>query len=359
VAQDETNPGDASGGAGGESTLTVLVATGVNALIAVLKFVAGALTGSAAMFAEAAHSVADTATELLLLTALRQSARRPDRRHPFGYGKARFFWALIAAVSIFVSGAVFAFFEGIRAMLGSDAEQTLAWVAYAVLGVSFLLESISWLQAVRQVRRESAREGVGFRAWLRTTDDPTVKSVFFEDSAALIGLLLAFAGVGLHQLTGSGFWDGLASVLIGALLTGVAFILGRTNAGLLIGRQADLRTVYAFRDALAARPEVDQVVDLLTMTVGTDEVLLCARLDFDDALDVAALERACVEIDADLHARFPDLQEVFLEPVPRADPTMRQRVLERYGGAGAQRLRDGLGQDRGRGVGGGWGAPPS
>lgn len=331
-----------SSGSGGESTLTVLVATGANALIAVLKFVAGVLTGSAAMLAEAAHSVADTATELLLLTALHQSSRRPDQRHPFGYGKARFFWALIAAVSIFVSGAVFAFIEGIRAMLGADAEQTLAWVAYAVLGVSFVIEGTSWLQAVRQVRRESTADGVPFFVWLRNTDDPTVKSVFFEDSAALIGLVLAFGGVGLHQITGSGFWDGLASVLIGVLLTGVAYILGQTNAGLLIGRQADRRTVYALRDALAARPEVDQVVDLLTMTVGTDQVLVCARLDFDDRLDAASLERACVEIDAYLHARFPDLHDVFLEPVPRADPTMRQRVLDRYGGAGERRLRDGL-----------------
>jgi cation diffusion facilitator family transporter len=326
------------GGEGGESTLTVLVAAGANALIAVLKFVAGTLTGSAAMLAEAIHSVADTATELLLLTALRQSARRPDRRHPFGYGKARFFWALIAAVSIFVSGGVLALIEGVRAMLDPGAEQTLAWVAYAVLGGSFLLEGTSWLQAVRQVRSESRRDGVGFVEWLRNTDDPTVKSVFFEDSAALLGLLLAFGGVGLHQVTGSGLWDGLASVLIGLLLTVVAFILGRTNAGLLIGRQADRRTVYALRDALAARPEVEQVVDLLTMTIGTDQVLLCARLDFDDSLGAPEMERACVDIDHELHARFPDLAEIFLEPVPRADPTMRRRVLDRYGGEGAKRL---------------------
>jgi cation diffusion facilitator family transporter len=325
----------------GESTLTVLVAAGANALIAVVKFVAGALTGSAAMLAEAAHSVADTATEVLLLTALRQSARRPDRRHPFGYGKARFFWALIAAVSIFVSGAVFAFIEGARAMLEPEAEQTLAWVAYAVLAGSFVLEGVSWLQAVRQVRAEARREGVGFADWLRATDDPTVKSVFFEDSAALVGLVLAFVGVGLHQVTGSGFWDGLASVLIGLLLTAVAFVLGRTNARLLIGRQADRRTVLGLRDALAARPEVEQVVDILTMTIGTDQILLCARLDFDDALGAAELEQACVEIDADLHARFPDLADIFLEPVPRADPTMRRRVLERYGRTGADRLGPG------------------
>ncbi len=125
------------------------------------------------------------------------------------------------------------------------------------------------------------------------------------------------------------------------LLTFVAYVLGGTNKGLLIGRQADRRTVYALRDALAERPEVDQVVDLLTMTVGTDEVLLCARLDFVDTLNGAALERACVEIDADLHGRFPELQEVFLEPVPRTDATVRQRVLDRYGDIARQRLRDG------------------
>jgi cation diffusion facilitator family transporter len=315
----------------GESTLTVLVALGANALIGVLKLVAGILTGSAAMLAEAAHSVADTATEGLLLTALRRSEKPADRLHPFGYGKERFFWALIAAVSIFVSGAVFAIYEGISTMLGAGEEQTLIWVAYAVLGGSFVLEGISWLQAFRQARSEAAAHHQSFAAFLRTTDDPTVKTVFFEDSAALIGLVLAVAGVGLHQLTGSGFWDGLASLLIGLLLSGVAYILGRTNKGLLIGRQADARLVFAVRDRLAERPEVEKVVDLLTMMLGTDRVLVCARLDFDDALGAADVERACVAIDTALRDEFPDLDEIFLEPVPRTDEGMRARVLERYG----------------------------
>ena len=309
----------------------MLVALGANALIAVLKLVAGLLTGSAAMLAEAAHSVADTATEGLLLAALKRSDKPADRRHPFGYGQERFFWALIAAVSIFVSGAVFAIYEGISTMLGAAEEQTLIWVAYAVLGVSFVLEGISWLQAVKQVRREAKAHDQSVPAFLRTTDDPTVKTVFFEDSAALIGLVLALAGVGLHQLTGSSFFDGLASLLIGLLLAGVAFVLGRTNKSLLIGRQADPRLVYAVRDHLAARAEVEHVVDLLTMMLGTDKVLVCARLDFADSLGAADLERACVEIDEDLRGKFPDLDEIFLEPVPRSDPGMRARVLERYG----------------------------
>ncbi len=326
---------------GGESTLTVLVALGANAGIAVMKFVAGLLTGSAAMFAEAVHSVADTATEGLLLTALRRSDRKADRTHPFGYGKERFFWALLAAVGIFVSGAVFAIYEGIHTMLGEQAEQTSVLVAYAVLAVSFVLEGISFVRAVKQVRDEAATDEMSVARWLRTTDDPTVKTVFFEDSAALIGLLLAFGGVGLHQLTGSAFWDGLASLLIGVLLTVVAYVLVGTNKGLLIGRQADARLVYALRDALAARPEVEEVVDLLTMMIGTDQVLLCARLDFDDALDAASVERACVAIDDELRDRFTDLAEIFLEPVPRHDPSVRQRVRERYGGPSAERLRSG------------------
>jgi cation diffusion facilitator family transporter len=330
-----------SGNGGGESTLTVLVAMGANAGIGVMKLVAGILTGSAAMLAEAAHSVADTVTEVLLLTALKRSDRKPDRQHPFGYGKERFFWALIAAVSIFVSGAVFAAYEGISTMLGEGEEQTLIWVAYAVLGGSFVLEGISWIQAVRQLRSEARKDETTPFKWLRQTDDPTVKTVFFEDSAALIGLLLALAGVGLHQLTGSAFWDGLASLLIAVLLSGVAYVLTGTNKGLLIGRQAELRTVYDLRDALAERPEVEQVVDLLTMMIGTDQILLCARLDFNDDLDAADLERACAEIDADLRARFPDLQEIFVEPVPRTDKAIRERVLERYGQAGAERLRTG------------------
>ena len=332
---------DGSEKGGGESTLTVLVAMGANAGIAVMKLIAGLFTGSAAMLAEAAHSVADTATEVLLLTALKRSDRKADREHPFGYGKERFFWALIAAVSIFVSGAVFAAYEGIITMLGKGEEQTLVWVAYAVLGGSFLLEGASWVQAFRQLRSEARKDDLPALDWLRQTDDPTVKTVFFEDSAALIGLLLAFGGVGLHQLTGSAFWDGLASLLIAVLLSVVALILGATNKGLLIGRQADRRLVFALRDALADRTEVEQVVDLLTMMIGTDQVLLCARLDFDDNLDAAALERACADIDADLRRRFPDLYEIFVEPVPRTDRAIRERVLERYGQAGVDRLRTG------------------
>ncbi|MGO1050829.1 cation diffusion facilitator family transporter [Crossiella sp. CA198] len=316
---------------GGESTLTVLLALIVNFLIGIMKAVAGVLTGSAALLAEAGHSVADTFTEGLLLTALRRSGKPADARHPFGYGKERFFWSLMAAVAIFASGAVFAVVEGVHTLLSGDDEQTRPWVAYLVLGLAFVLESVSFIQASRQVRREAKAEGRGLTAYLRHSDDPTVKTVFFEDTAALIGLLLAFLGVLLHQLTGSAVWDAVASLAIGVLLAGVAYLLGRTNLGLLIGRQADPVLVRAAYRRIEAQPEVEVVVDILSMVTGTDRVLLCARLDFDDSLGAADLERACVRISAELHAEFAELDEVFLEPVPRADPELRARVLARYG----------------------------
>jgi divalent metal cation (Fe/Co/Zn/Cd) transporter len=155
--------------------------------------------------------------------------------------------------------------------------------------------------------------------------------VFFEDSAALVGVLLAFGGLALHDLTGEAFWDGLASVLIGVLLAFVAYLLGRTNMGLLIGRQADPNVVRNIREFLRDVPEVEVVVDLLTMVTGTDRVLLCARLDFADGLSSGDLEHACVRIAGELSDKFTDLDEIFLEPVPRSDPNLRARVLARYG----------------------------
>ncbi|WP_410628103.1 cation diffusion facilitator family transporter [Amycolatopsis sp. cmx-8-4] len=320
-----------SGNSGGESTLTVLLAGGVNLAIAIMKLVAGIITGSGAMLSEAAHSVADTFTEALLLTALKRSDRPADRVHPFGYGKERYFWSLLAAVSIFASGSMFALYEGVSTLFGHGEAQSTSILSYIVLAVAFLLEGTSWVQAVRQTRRESKAENRSFWAYLRLIDDPTPKTVLFEDSAALVGLLVAFAGIGLHQLTGSEVWDGIASIVIGVLLACVAYLLGRTNRGLLIGRQANPEIVRGVRDHLSAAPEIEAVVDLQTMLMGTDQVLVCTRVDFDDSLGAADLERACVRIAAELTESFNDVTEVFIEPVPRTDPDLRATVLARYG----------------------------
>jgi cation diffusion facilitator family transporter len=341
VPDDPTDQDGGSGGeqsegksSGGESTLTVILALLANAAVGVLKLIAGLLTGSSAMLAEAAHSVADTTTEVFLFTALRRSGKRADYRHPFGYGKERFFWAMIAAVSVFVTGAAYSIYEGISTIVENPrdpAEEQYAWVAYAVLALSAVIEGISWQQAVRQVWREKRELQLSLTRYLRLSDDPTVKSVLFEDTAALLGLLFALVGVGLHQLTGSSVWDGIASVMIGVLLGFVAYALGRTNKNLLIGRSAEPRVLRAVFDHLADAPEVDTVVDLQSMLTGTDSVLLCARVDFVDTLSAAELERTCVRLDDELRERFTDLDQIFIEPVPRSDPELRQAVLDRYG----------------------------
>jgi cation diffusion facilitator family transporter len=315
----------------GESLLTVLLALGANVAVAIAKAVAGILTGSAALLSESAHSVADCGTELFLLTALRRSAKPADARHPFGYGKERYFWSLLAAVSIFTAGALFSIYQGVETLTGHPEDHKNVLVGYLVLAASAVLESISLTQAIRQVRAEQAKDDLPLWLYLRRSDDPTVKTVLYEDSAALVGLTLAFGGLGLTQLTGNPMWDGIASLLIGVLLVLVAYLLGSTNMNLLIGRQADPRLVYAIRDRLAAQPEVEVVVDLLTMLTGTDRVLVCARLDFVDTVTTADLERACVRIDDELRGEFPDLDEIFLEPVPRTDPHLQARVRARYG----------------------------
>ncbi len=316
-----------------ESTLTVLLALGANLGVGLLKLVAGLITGSSALMSEAAHSAGDSTTELLLLVAQRRSRKPADSSHPFGYGKERYFWSMLAAIAIFVSGAGFSFYEGIGAIFGAGESGEHIWINYPVLALAAILEGISLRQAAGQMRSETARAHRSIAAYLRTPRDPTVNSVFLEDSAAIIGLALAALGVGLHQLTGSAFWDGAASVAIGVLLLCVAFVLARACQTLLVGRQADPRLLREIEAFLETQKEIDDVVDLLTMLVGSDSVLLCLRVDFVDSFTAADLENACIRLDGQLREKFDILGEVFIQPASRADKALRQRVEDRYGHA--------------------------
>jgi cation diffusion facilitator family transporter len=314
-----------------EATKTVVLALAANIGVGLLKLAAGLVTGSAALLSEAAHSAGDSSTELLLLVAQRRSEQPADRAHPFGYGKERYFWSLLAAVAIFISGSAFSMFEGIRTIIGPDSEARLLWINYPVLAAAAVLEGISFRQAVTQLRREARRGGRSIVEYIRSPQDPTVNSVAIEDTTALIGIAVAVLGVALHELTGSPVWDGLASVLIGLLLLVAAFLLARGCAGLLIGRQADLNLVRAIRDWLEGQPDVDDVVDILTMMTGTDRVLLCARVDFVEGLGSSELEALCDELDRQLHAEFSDLDEIFIQPASRSNRELRDRVKARYG----------------------------
>jgi cation diffusion facilitator family transporter len=319
-----------------ESTVTVLLALFANVGVGLLKLVAGLISGSAALLSEAAHSAGDSTTEILLLVAQRRSRKPADSSHPFGYGKELYFWSMLAAVAIFVSGAGFSFYEGVRTVLGGGENSKYLWINYPVLGFAAVLEGISLRQAASQMRRETARTRRTLGGYIRTPRDPTVNSVLLEDSAAIIGLLIAAVGVGLHQLTGSPVWDGAASIAIGALLLAVTFVLARACEGLLIGRQADRRLIDEFVLFLEAQDEIEDVVDVLTMLIGTESVLLCTRVDFVDSFSAADLERACVRVDTQLREKFPMLGEVFIQPASRGDDSLRERVQARYGHALAE-----------------------
>jgi cation diffusion facilitator family transporter len=319
-----------------EGTFTVLLALGANVGVALLKLAAGLVTGSGALLSEAAHSFGDSTTEVLLLVALRRSDKPADRAHPFGYGKERYFWSLLAAVAIFVSGAAFSVFEGLHTIFGPAEESKALWINYPVLALALILEGASLRNAARRVRAESAVRHQSVGEYVLKPNDPTVNSVALEDTTAILGLFIAAAGVGLHQLTGARVWDGVASLAIGGLLLVAAFLLARACEGLLIGRQADVQLVRAIEARLEAHEEVVDVVDLLTMLVGTGRILVCARVDFVDTTSAGDLERACVRIDAQLRAEFPELDEIFIQPAPRGDPEVRERVRARYGRALAE-----------------------
>jgi divalent metal cation (Fe/Co/Zn/Cd) transporter len=181
------------------------------------------------------------------------------------------------------------------------------------------------------MHRETRRLRITLTQYLARPRDPTVNSVLLEDSAALIGLAVAALGVGLHQLTGDSVWDGTASMVIGALLLSVSLTLGRACKNLLVGQQADPRLVRAVEQWLEEQTEVDDVVDLLTMMTGTDRILLCARVDFDDVLSAADLEKACVRLDEELRQKWDVLDEIFIQPASRKDKEIRRRVEARYG----------------------------
>jgi cation diffusion facilitator family transporter len=312
-----------------DSLKTVVLALVVNLAVAAIKAVAGVLTASAALLAEAAHSVADCTTELFLVAAVRRADKPADREHPFGYGKERYFWSLLAAITIFIVGAGFSVYQGVSTILGGESDSSAPIVGYVVIGLSACVETVSLVQASGRVRREAARTDQSVPAYVRDPDDPTVKSVLLEDTAALIGLGLALAGLVLRQVTGSDFWDGLAALLIGVLLVAAAFELARTNVGLLIGKQAHPGLVDEIRNLLAAQPEVASVVEVRTMLIGTGKVLLCARLDYRDDLSATDAERVSVRLHGVLASRFEEIEDMFLEAVPGGDATLRSEARQR------------------------------
>ncbi|OFJ51713.1 cation diffusion facilitator family transporter [Mycolicibacterium grossiae] len=263
----------------GESTLTVVVAFAANLAIAIAKTVAAAVSGSASMSAEAAHSWADTGNEIFLLIANRRGQRAADERRPLGYGREAYVWSLLAAVGLFVVGAAVSLWRGVTELLhGSEGAENYL-LAYVVLAVAFVLEGTSLAQATRQLRREATKLDSDLLDYAMRTSDPTVRAVFAEDSAALIGIVIAFLGILLHELTGSVVWDGIGSILVGVLLGVVAVVLISRNIQFLTGEPGSPRIKQGLVDKLAAYPEVAEVRFLRPEFIGPKRVLVIASVD--------------------------------------------------------------------------------
>ena len=300
---------------GGESAGTVIVAGLVNLGIAVAKFAGGMISHSSAMLSEAAHSVADTVTEVFLFVALKRGEQPADEKHPFGYGRETYFWAFLAALCTFGVGAGFSVYQGVTTIIEREPEGSPT-ISYVILAVSFVLEGASFLKAVRQVRGAARERNISSRQYLRHTTDTTVKAVTFEDSAALVGLVLAALGLFLEQVTGDPLWDGIAAVLIGVLLVLVAGSLARANLSLLIGQSVPGTTQQELKDELLAMEQVEDVPFLLTTVIGPGQLLVAAKVDFVDTTSVGDLERAADEAERRLVARHPGVRYVFLDPTP-------------------------------------------
>jgi cation diffusion facilitator family transporter len=312
-APDHVLAKDSAEDAGSESTGTVVVAGLANLGIAIAKLIGGLISHSSAMLSEAAHSLADTITEVLLFVALKRGNKPPDERHPIGYGRETYFWALLACLATFTLGAGFSFWQGVTTIIEGE-EQGDPLIAYVVLAISFVLEGASWLKAVRQVRSSARRWGTTPRRYLAETSDTTVKAVTFEDSAALVGLVLAALGLFLEQITGDPIWDGLAAIAIGILLLVVAGVLARANVSLLVGQSVPPAIEAQLREEIAGLDQVSDVPVLLTTVIGPGQLIVMAKVDFDDTATVADIERASDEAERRLVARHEGVRYVFLDP---------------------------------------------
>jgi cation diffusion facilitator family transporter len=309
--------------------LAVLGALIANGVITVLKFIGAVMTGSSGMMAEAFHSLADTTNQVFLLLGLRFYRRPPSEKHPFGHGKERFFWSFIAAVFIFGVGATFAIYEGFQKLSHPHAPENLQW-AYWILGISFVLESGSIALALYQEIGEARHEGMTFGEYLRESKDPTAKTVIFEDSAALVGIVLAAVGIYLSDHYGA-YWDGVASMAIGVVLAIVAFVLARTSRGLLLGEAATSKSVEAIRNAINSHDNVNQVVELLTMHMAPKQILVNAHVNLKDELNGTQIVETIAEIEKMIKQAEPKVDMIFLEAASLTDSDVKEVNPEHIG----------------------------
>jgi len=296
--------------------LVIIAALIGNALISITKFVAASITGSSAMLSEGIHSLVDTGNQVLLLYGMKCAARPPDEDFPFGHGKEIYFWSFIVAILIFALGGGISIYEGIGHIRHPEPI-TNPMVNYVVLGLAMIFEGAAWVFAFREFSRSRGRWG--FLEAIQRAKDPTVFVVLFEDSAAMLGLVVAFAGVLTTQLTGVLIFDGIASVIIGLILLGTSIWLAYETKGLLIGESANQSVIRGIRDALRGRPNIQHVNEVLTMHMGPDFILVNISVDFKDSISAQLVEADIAEVDRSIKQKFPEIKRVFIEAEKRSN----------------------------------------
>ncbi len=281
-----------------------------NLAIAVTKFGAAVYTGSSAMLSEAIHSLVDTGNQVLLLYGMHRGSLPADERHPFGYGKELYFWSFVVAIIIFGLGAGFSIYEGIHGVMDPTPIEN-AFVSYIVLGLAMIFEGAASFIALKQFLAQKGE--MGFFEAVRRGKDPALFTVLFEDGAALLGLMIAMAGIFLGQQLGLPWLDGAAAIAIGGVLAGVAMFLAYECKALLIGEAAEPEVVEGCRALLNGDRRVVRVAAVRTMHLGPDEVLLAADLDFADGLASEEIEAATAELELKVRENFPEMRRIYLE----------------------------------------------
>jgi cation diffusion facilitator family transporter len=296
------------------SLTSVFAALAANMTIAVAKGIAAALTGSAALFAETLHTIADAGNEVFLYIAIRRSAREPDPSHPLGYGPERYYWALLAAIGIFVVGGAVSIWEGINALL-HPPELEAFWVGVGVLTFAIVLDGISRTVAVRELRGRASRAGVPVRQFLSESSDPTVTTVYLEDTVDVLGASLALAALILHRVTGMAIFDPIATLIIGILLTFVAFRLSGRNQSLLTNQAVPPRRVAALRERLLAQPGVTGVGRMEAVHLGPNSILAAAEVELRSCFTATDVAETLAEVRAAIGADVPAITRLYLTPV--------------------------------------------
>jgi len=318
--------------ASGGSKKAIYAALAGNSLIAVTKFAAGAYSGSSAMFSEAVHSLVDTGNQFLLLYGLKRAQKPADREHPFGYGMEEYFWAFVVAILIFGLGAGISFYEGVKRVMEPHALGD-PLVNYIVLSLAILFEGGSWWVAFREFRK-----GKGKRGWMteiRHSKDPTKFTVLFEDSAAMLGLVVAMIGIALAQYLHMPVLDGAAAIIIGMILATTAALLAYECKGLLIGEAASPTVIASIRKAASALEGVDAVNEVLTMHLGPEDILVNLSLDFTNGQSAEQVETTVSGLEQAIKAKHPQVKRIFIEA--QSTEAHRLAARERQSAAGETR----------------------